>query len=353
MTKATRIPRGPTNDVSNPPPGFMLQINFVFFNVERTCEFTSTFVAICSATSHPFVFPSRSNRTPLDILKFLVTKLRNQDKKVALIRFDEDGALERSSEFTKTRHNMNITVQNTGGYASDINGKSEIPNKTLANITRALILNSSHKKEIWYFSYQYNIWISHRTENILRGDVPYLLWHVTRPSYKHIKILGVRVYIINGRSTRKKLDDRSHRDYFMGYAANTGVSIYWKPDQTFVIHRAHHVWFDEHNSSHSIEDRHTPGSLLLRKYPEGHIHDSDLLKLIPCELDLTSTTFSDTSIITYDIELPPFGNKVVFNLLDYEDFTIPYSTDTIPNSSAGHQLPSHSKRNVLSIAING
>ena len=92
----------------------------------------------------------------------------------------------------------------------------------------------------------------------------------------------MRVYIINGRATRKKLDDRSHRGYFMGYAATTGVIIYWKLDQNFIIHRAHHVWFDEYNSSLSIEDNNTPGSLLLRKYPEIHINNSDLLNLIEC-----------------------------------------------------------------------
>ena len=98
----------------------------------------------------------------------------------------------------------------------------------------------------------------------------------------------------------------------MGYAATTGVIIYWKPDQTFVIHRSHHVWFDEYNSRPHIEDKHTPGYLLLRKYPEGHIHESDLLNLIPCELDLTSTPFSDTTIITYEIEVPPLWKESWF-----------------------------------------
>ena len=115
---------------------------------------------------------------------------------------------------------------------------------------------------------------------------------------------------------------------------------------TFIIHRAHHVWFDEYNSRLSIEDKHTLGSLLLRQYPEGHIHDSDLLNLIPCELDLTSTTFSDETIITYDIDLPPSGKKIGLNLLDDEDFTIPYITDNILNSPGFHQLPSQAKRNV-------
>ena len=226
---------------------------------------------------------------------------------------------------------MNIIVQATGGDTSYLNGKSQSPNKTLANITRSLFLKSSHKKELWCFAYQYAIQISRRTENRLCGDVPYFLWICIRPSYKHIKIWGVRVYIINRRATRKKIDDMLHLGYFMGYADTMGVILYWNLDQTFVIHRYHHVWFDEYNYRLYTEDKHTPGSLPLWKYPEGHIHDSYLLNMIPCKLDITSTPFSDKKIITYDIELPPSGKKVGFNLLDDEDFTVPYITDTIPN----------------------
>ena len=75
--------------------------------------------------------------------------------------------------------------------------------------------------------------------------------------------------------------------------------------------------------------------------------------MISCELDLTSTTFSDKTIITYDIELTPSGNKVGYNLLDDENFKITYITDTIPNSLDCHQHPSQANRNVWIIAING
>ena len=139
----------------------------------------------------------------------------------------------------------------------------------------------------------------------------------------------------------------------MGYAATTGVILYWKWYQPYIIHRAHHVWFDEYNYCLSTEDKHTPGFLLIRKYPEGYIRDSDLLNLIPCELDLTSTPFSDETIITYDIELPPSGKEIGFNSMDDEDFTIHYITDTIPNYTAGHQLSTQAKINVWTVAING
>ena len=102
----------------------------------------------------------------------------------------------------------------------------------------------------------------------------------------------------------------------MGYAANKGVIIYWKIDKTFVIHTDHHVWFDEYNSYLSIEYKHIPGYLLLQQDTESRIHNSYLFNFIPGELDLTSTQFSDTTIITYENELPPSVNKVGFNLLD-------------------------------------
>ena len=50
LTKVTKIPRDPTTDVSKFPPGFILQMDFAFLNVESIRGFTSTFVDICYAT---------------------------------------------------------------------------------------------------------------------------------------------------------------------------------------------------------------------------------------------------------------------------------------------------------------
>ena len=44
----------------------------------------------------------------------------------------------------------------------------------------------------------------------------------------------MRFYIINGYVTRKKLNDRSHCAYLMGYADTKIVILYWKPDQYFL-----------------------------------------------------------------------------------------------------------------------
>ena len=56
--------------------------------------------------------------------------------------------MSRSSEFMNTCHKMNVIVQKTGGDVSLLNGKIKIQNNTLANITRDILLNSSHNKEL-------------------------------------------------------------------------------------------------------------------------------------------------------------------------------------------------------------
>ena len=91
----------------------------------------------------------------------------------------------------------------------------------------------------------------------------------------------------------------------MGYVATTGVIRYWKPYQPFVIHRHHHVWFYEYNSRLSIEDEHTPVSLLVQQYPESGVHNSDSLNFITFELDLTSNSFRDKTILHMKVSYLP------------------------------------------------
>ena len=93
----------------------------------------------------------------------------------------------------------------------------------------------------------------------------------------------------------------SHRGYFMVCAATTVYVLYWKTDQPFVVNRSHHVWFDEYNCCLYIEDNITPVYLLLQQYPESLIHNSYSLDLIPNELNLTSTPFRDTKLLTYEV----------------------------------------------------
>ena len=124
----------------------MIKSNFYFFNAESIRGFISTFVAIYYATSYTFDFPSIIKHLPLEILKFLFTKLSNHDKEVPFIWDNEDGALSIYSGFLRTYHYMYIIVQITGRDEYTPIGKSWSPNNTLSNIKRSLLMNPGYKK---------------------------------------------------------------------------------------------------------------------------------------------------------------------------------------------------------------
>ena len=60
--------------------------------------------------------------------------------------------------------------------------------------------------------------------------------------------------------------------------------------------------------------------------------------MITCDLDITPTPFSNTTIIANENELSPVGKKIGLNILDDEDFTIPYVTYKKPNSPTIHRI---------------
>ena len=77
LTKATKITRSPTTDVSTFPPGLMLHVNFAFFSIEIIRGFTLTFMSICYAPSYSFGFIYIGKRPPLEIFKLIFNALKN------------------------------------------------------------------------------------------------------------------------------------------------------------------------------------------------------------------------------------------------------------------------------------
>ena len=90
---------------------------------------------------------SRRKILPLAILKFLVTKLSNQDNKVSFIGVDKYEELPKSSACMWPCNRVNITIERKAGYVSSLNGRIKRPNITLANTKRSIMMKSSNKKE--------------------------------------------------------------------------------------------------------------------------------------------------------------------------------------------------------------
>ncbi len=78
--------------------------------------------------------------------------MKRENKIITTICVDEDGALARSFKFTELLLQHSITLETTGCYASFLNGKVECPNRTIADMVRALYFNAGHSGNKWCYA---------------------------------------------------------------------------------------------------------------------------------------------------------------------------------------------------------
>ena len=117
----------------------MLYIDFCFNRTTSVQGYTAYLSVTCYITGYSFVFPTRSKRSPLDIMRWLLETLKRQGYTVIIIRFDEGGELARSTEVCALLVDLNIVMESTGRYSSDLLGKDERQHRTIGEMVRTML----------------------------------------------------------------------------------------------------------------------------------------------------------------------------------------------------------------------
>ena len=102
--------------------------------------------------------------------------LANQGRTPQVFCVDADKALARSAEFVDLCFRLGVKVEDTGGYASYLNGKVKCPNGTIFGGVRAMLKNHQLHPKDWceaasHFPKVYNMTL-HRSIN----DTPFNKW---------------------------------------------------------------------------------------------------------------------------------------------------------------------------------
>ena len=121
----TNFSKGTKVDTSKLQPGELIHVEFSFYNVTSIHVFTSMLIVVYENTIMIGVFPTASKQAPFRIIRFILKTLNNEQHPCRCVRFDEDGALEKSIYVTNLLvHSFKISMENTGGVASWINGNN-------------------------------------------------------------------------------------------------------------------------------------------------------------------------------------------------------------------------------------
>ena len=153
---STKLSRGPPTDTKDLPVGTRWHIDFAFFNITSCRGFTSVLTIVEATTRYLWFLPCYHKISPIDLCLFSFHHIRRQWLPVHQIRSDEDGALISNPEFCTLMYTyLGTVLQSTGGYASNINGFVEAPDRTIKKSTRAELMGSVSADTLWFFAGRY------------------------------------------------------------------------------------------------------------------------------------------------------------------------------------------------------
>lgn len=127
-----------------------------------------------------------------------------------------------------------IRMEKTVPYTPEQNGVSERLNRTIEEKARAMLQASGLPKFLWGEAVYTAVYLMNRSPSVaVAGDVtPYEAWNGHKPDVANLRVFGSDCYVHVPKQLRKKLDDKSEKVSFVGYAPN-GYRV-WNGTKVFI-----------------------------------------------------------------------------------------------------------------------
>ncbi|XP_075080360.1 uncharacterized protein LOC107807206 [Nicotiana tabacum] len=212
-----------------------------------------------------YIYLLKEKSQAADALKVFVTEVERQlDKKVKIIRSDRGGEYygkynesgQCPGPFAKFLEERGICAQYTVSGTPQQNGVAERRNRTLIDMVRRLISNSSLPKSLWTYALKTAIYLLNRVPSKAVPKTPFELWTGRKPSLKHLYVRGcpteARVY----NPQEKKLDSQTVSGYFIGYPEKSKGYVFYCPNHSSRIVETGNATFIENGEvSGSVENQ--------------------------------------------------------------------------------------------------
>ncbi|XP_075083097.1 uncharacterized protein LOC142166959 [Nicotiana tabacum] len=220
------------------------------------------------ATSHALYVPSVSR----NLISLLRLDVSGSDLKI------KRGSLNESSAYLWHRRLGHISKERKNSQASDAlkvfvneverqldkkytmpgtpqqNGIAERRNRTLMDMVRSMMSNSSLPKSLWMYALKIAVNLLNRVPSKAVPKTPFELWTRRKPSLRHLHVWGcpaeARVY----NSQEKKLDSRTVNGYFIGYSEKSkGYVFYCQNHSSRIVETGNARFIENGEVSGSVE----------------------------------------------------------------------------------------------------
>ena len=179
---------------------------------------------------------------------------RSRDKKLKTLRSDNGGEYI-SEEFESYLRKDGIAHQRTIRKTPEQNGVAERMNRTLVEVVRSMLSESSLPKKFWAEALATATYLRNRSPTkAVEGMTPIEAWSGEKPNVTHLRVFGSTCYSHIPKDERKKLDSKAQEAIFLGYGLETkGYRLYNINSQKVYFSRD--VIFNEMKFPRNKQDR--------------------------------------------------------------------------------------------------
>ncbi|KAJ9696926.1 hypothetical protein PVL29_008922 [Vitis rotundifolia] len=193
-------------------------------------------------------------------------------------RHDETGR--NPGPFTKFLLECGIDVRYTMPGTPQQNEVAERRNRTLLDMVRCMLSNSSLPEFLWGEALRTVAYILNQVPSKSVPKTPYELWSGKKPSLHHFHVWGCKAEVRPYNPQSKKLDPKTISGFFVGYCIGSRGSRFYCPSHTTrIIESDRAVYFeDEVNVDPSFVPREIPfgEEHVVIPFPTSHVPNVDV-----------------------------------------------------------------------------
>jgi transposase InsO family protein len=180
----------------------------------------------------------------VNALEVYITEVERQlERKVKIIRLDKGGEYygkycesgQCPGPFAKLLEKYDICAQYTMLGTPQQNGVAERRNRTLMDMVRSMLSNSTLPLSLWIYAFKTAVYLLNRVPSKIVPKIPFEWWTRRKPSLRHLHVWScpaeARVY----NPHEKKLDLRTIRGYFIGYPEKSKGFRFYCPNHSMRI----------------------------------------------------------------------------------------------------------------------
>ncbi|GJS12646.1 retrotransposon protein, putative, ty1-copia subclass [Tanacetum coccineum] len=206
-----------------------------------------------------YVYLLKHKHEVFETFKVFQKEVENQlGKTIKSLRSDRGGEY-MSQEFLDHLKEHGIIAHRTPPYTPQNNGVSERRNRTLLDMVRSMMSQTTLPKSFWDYALETAARILNMVPSKKVDKTPYEIWHGQAPKLSYLRVWGCEAFVKHDTLTKPdKLDPRSFKSIFIGYPKETMGYSFYSPSENKVFVARNAEFFESKlldlKASGSVED---------------------------------------------------------------------------------------------------